>query len=134
MNFDIPILILARAGSKRIKNKNLSKINGKSIVCLAVEKSLKITSNVYVSSDSEEILNTCKILGAKTIKRPAEISGDHASSISGVVHFFQESGHNTVCLLQATCPLIKTEHIKSGISKYIEGDFDSVVSGTKEKI
>ena len=54
MNFDIPILILARAGSKRIKNKNLSKINGKSIVCLAVEKSLKITSNVYVSSDSEE--------------------------------------------------------------------------------
>lgn len=134
MKSDIPVLILARSGSKRVKNKNLALINNKPLVVIAVEKSLSVSEAVYVSSDSDVILDICESYGAKTIKRPIEISGDHASSISAVIHFFQKTEHNKVCLLQATCPLIQPVHIQNGLKKYSSGNFDSVVSATKEKI
>ena len=42
MTFDVPILILARGGSKRIKNKNIIDFCGKPLINHAIEKSLKI--------------------------------------------------------------------------------------------
>ena len=61
MTFDVPILILARGGSKRIKNKNIIDFCGKPLINHAIEKSLKITNNVYVRSDCEKILKISKM-------------------------------------------------------------------------
>ena len=46
-----------------------------------------IVEETWVSSDSDEILNISKKLGAKTIKRPKELSDDNASSESALIHF-----------------------------------------------
>ena len=56
-NINSVAIILARGGSKGIKNKNLQAINNKSLLEITVNqlrKKLKI--DIFVSSDSKEIL------------------------------------------------------------------------------
>ena len=82
----IDALILARGGSKGIPKKNILSFCGIPLVGWSVIQA-KMTpeiDNVYISSDSDEILNICKEYGANTIKRPDEISGDSAKSESAV--------------------------------------------------
>ena len=54
-------LIPARSGSTRIKNKNLKKINNKSILVNKIENCLKTNiGDVFVSTDSIKIANISK--------------------------------------------------------------------------
>ena len=55
-------IILARKGSKRIKNKNLKKIHGKSLTEITINfaKSLKFLTNIVLSTDDKKILNLAK--------------------------------------------------------------------------
>ena len=55
-------VIPARGNSRGIKNKNLLKINGKSLIEIAIEnakKSKKITKIIF-SSDSNKLINEAK--------------------------------------------------------------------------
>jgi CMP-N,N'-diacetyllegionaminic acid synthase len=65
-------IILARGGSKGIKDKNLKKINHKTLLFWSIEQSLKSKKikKTWVSSDSEKILKYAKSIGAETIKNP----------------------------------------------------------------
>ena len=54
---NILAIIPARGGSKGIKNKNLQKINGKSIVNISIEclKKVSYVDKIVVSTDSIKI-------------------------------------------------------------------------------
>ena len=56
------IMIPARAGSQRIPNKNLINLNGKPLIYYTINecKKVKKFADIYVSSDSDKILNYCK--------------------------------------------------------------------------
>ena len=71
------ILIPARGGSKRIPNKNIVQVNGHPLISYVIKTCLELTDEVYVSTDSEEIEEVARKYGAKTIKRPVELSTDH---------------------------------------------------------
>ena len=62
-------IILARGGSKGIKLKNLFKINKKPLIYWTIKRCLgsKKISSVWVSSDSEKILNYSYKVGAQII-------------------------------------------------------------------
>jgi CMP-N,N'-diacetyllegionaminic acid synthase len=79
---NIHSIILARGGSKGIKNKNLYKINGKPLVYWSILASLrsKKINYTWVSSDSKKILDFSKKMGAKILKRSKRNSSDAASS------------------------------------------------------
>ena len=55
-------IIPARKGSKSIKNKNLLKINNKTLIEIAINsaKKSKFLSDIVVTSDSLKILNLAK--------------------------------------------------------------------------
>ena len=55
-------IIPARERSSRLRNKNILKIKGKSLVQIALDKSLKIREfeKIIVSTDSRKILNLKK--------------------------------------------------------------------------
>ncbi len=73
----IVAIIPARGGSKGIKEKNLQKVNGRSLTEIAIRSAEKSTDvdEIYVSSDSEKILALAKKLGVK-----AHIRSDANSS------------------------------------------------------
>ena len=64
--------IFAREGSKRIPNKNLQKINNRSLLQITIDLAKKINEidEIFVSSDSKKILDVAKKNNIKMIKRP----------------------------------------------------------------
>ena len=69
--FKVIALIPAKKNSKGLKNKNLKKLNNISLVELSIieSKKSKLIDKIYLSSDSDKILNIGKNLKIDTIKR-----------------------------------------------------------------
>ena len=65
--YKIASVILARAGSKGLKSKNLALLDGKHLIFYAIEaaKSSKLIDRVFVSTDSNRIKNISKNYGAE---------------------------------------------------------------------
>ena len=69
----VTAVIPVRAGSRRLKNKNLRPFNGVTLLehkVLTLKQTPEVTK-IVVSSDSEEMLNIAKNHGVDTHKRPA---------------------------------------------------------------
>ncbi len=83
------VIIPARSGSKRIKNKNIKNFLGKPIIGRVIQN-LKKDKNiklVVVTSDSQKILKLSKKFGADIlIKRPKNLSNDFADTYSVIKH------------------------------------------------
>ena len=68
---------MARGGSKGLPGKNIIEFCGKPLIAWTIEHCHDGGIDlVYVSSDNDEILTIGENYGAKSIKRPYEISGD----------------------------------------------------------
>ena len=81
-------VLLARGGSKGISGKNLRRVGRNSLVArsvLAAREASRVAA-VYVSTDDAAIAREAAAFGARIIDRPADISGDTASSESGWLH------------------------------------------------
>jgi CMP-N-acetylneuraminic acid synthetase len=117
-------LIPARGGSKGISRKNLREINGIPLVghkILQAQKS--ICTEVWVTSEDSEILDTARIFGANVINRPKELATDEAGTDSVIIHAINSLRLNEkdiLVLLQPTSPLIKIESINQCINKLIK--------------
>ena len=73
------LIIPARGGSKRIKNKNIKKFNNKPIIFYSIEsaKKSKLFNKIHVSTDSRKISNVVKKKGIEVdFLRPKKISDD----------------------------------------------------------
>lgn len=81
-------VILARGGSKGVPGKNMALVGGVSLIGRAVRAGLQAASQaaVYVSTDDAGIAAQARLFGAHVIDRPADISGDTASSEAGWLH------------------------------------------------
>jgi N-acylneuraminate cytidylyltransferase len=122
--FSYVVVIPARGGSKSIKNKNLQKINGKSLIQISIEKfkGLDKISNIIVTSDCNEILEEAKIYGAVAWKRPKALSGDTAKSESALKDVLENcqiiNPTSDIIFHQCTSPLLKISSIKEALKKF----------------
>lgn len=137
---NVVCIIPARGGSKGIPGKNIKKINGKPLVCWSIQQALDsqlVNLGVYVSSDSQDILRIAEQAGAHPIIRPAELSGDTASSESALIHTLntiqQQHQVDLVVFLQCTSPIRKPGDIDKAIRCLLENEADSLLSVTKVK-
>ena len=110
------IIILARKGSRRLKNKNILLFNKKPLVCWTIEQAIRIkniTNNIIVSTDSLDILKYKKKYNdVKFVKRPKYLSTNSSTSFDAIKHIckkFKYSGN--IILLQPTSPLRRDEDI-----------------------
>ena len=138
--YKILAITLARGGSKGIKNKNIKKISGKPLIFYTIKEALKsnLISDYIVSTDSQDISNISKKLGAKVpFLRPKKYSTDKASSVSALKHavIWMENEHNIkydfVIELMCTNPLKTKSDIESVIKKLIKTKADSVIAVNK---
>ncbi len=101
-------LILARGGSKRIPGKNIRDLGGMPLIAWSIASAIHAhrVDAVVVSSDSDDILKVAAQHGAATIKRPAALCTDDASSYPSILHAIDklDGSFDWVCLLQPTSP------------------------------
>lgn len=128
----------ARGGSKGIKNKNLKKINNKSLIEITsnfIDK-CKIFDLKIISSDSEKILNLGKKLKFLTIKRPNRISKDHINDFQVINHVIKELirkklKFDYLVYLQPTAPFRKKNHFVKTLKKVIRENLNGAWSVSK---
>tara|TARA_B100001057_G_scaffold80535_1_gene75785 strand:- start:17068 stop:17760 length:693 start_codon:yes stop_codon:yes gene_type:complete len=131
-------IIIARGGSKGIPNKNIIDFCGKPLIAWTIDACLKggVTS-VWVSSDSEQILEISKVYGANVIKRPKEFAKDTSSSEDAWNHAIDylkikmKITPDWVIAPQVTSPLTEAKDISSAILKANYQNFDSYFSCCK---
>ena len=76
--------ILARQGSKKIKNKNLLKIKGLPLIAYSLSTALshRMIDEVYFSSDSKKYLKIAKKFGCKNLLlRNKKLAKDKSSDL-----------------------------------------------------
>ena len=134
-------IVPARAGSKGIKDKNITDLNGKPLIAYSIEAGLKSKhiNKVVVTTDGEEIAKVAKEYGADVpFLRPKHLATDTSKTIDAVTHCIDElknqgQKYDYVVLLQPTQPLRQAWHIDEAIELIIEKDEDALVSVSKVK-
>lgn len=128
-------VIPARGGSKGVLRKNLRRIGGIPLIQRAVRAAAaaELVDLVVVSTDDDEIAELSIAAGARVIRRPAEISGDTASSESAVLHALdalEDAGElvDVVVFIQATSPFIPSDRIDVAVDGVRSGRYDSMFS------
>jgi N-acylneuraminate cytidylyltransferase len=128
-------VIAARGGSKGIPNKNLIDLCGKPLLAWTVTQAAAArgVDVVAVSSDSDPILAAAEAAGAVGVRRPAEISGDLASSESAWLHALDAldarlGPFERVVALQATSPIREAGDIEGALETFEREGLDSLLS------
>lgn len=111
MHSHLPVVILARGGSKGIPNKNLKKIGRYNLVEWSIKcaQYSKNCNEIYLSSDSSNILDIADNFDyVKAHLRSERNSNDKARSVDAlreVINSFPGLGHHKyICLLEPTFP------------------------------
>ena len=119
-------LIPARKGSKEIKNKNLLKINKKTLIELAIVNAIKskYIDKIYLSSDSNKILNISNLFkNVFTHKRSKNSSNDKSTSKDVLKDFLSKNKKHfsqgiILVYLQPTSPMKNHHHIDNAIKLF----------------
>ena len=134
------ILIPARSGSKRVKNKNMKLLKRTPLLGWKIKSCLKSNiGNVEVSTDSRKIAKYAKKLGAKVpFLRSKKYSSSKASTMSCVLHLLRFYIKRKIILpkyigiFPATNPFLKSNTIKIAYRKLLKNKkINSILSFTK---
>ncbi|QDC70745.1 acylneuraminate cytidylyltransferase family protein [Candidatus Methylopumilus universalis] len=132
-------LIPARAGSKGVINKNFKKVGGKPLIFFTISEAKKVRSidQIYVSSDSIEIINYSVKMLVSSLLRPKKYSKDDSTAADVVKHFLGRLPERLRAIdpyliyLQPTSPLRKATHINQSITLVNKLNLNSLVSVKK---
>jgi CMP-N,N'-diacetyllegionaminic acid synthase len=131
-------VILARGGSKGIPYKNIMPFCGKPLIAWSIlqARGSERIDEVWVSSDSAEILAVAKDRGAVPLVRPDELATDTAEAEGGLLHIVDSwQARNgvppeRVVFLQATSPLRQVDDIDKAIAAFEREAADSLFSAS----
>lgn len=135
----ITAIIPVRAGSRRLKSKNIAPFAGTNLLIHKIEQLKKVReiTKIVVSSDSDVMLDMAKYSGADTHKRAIEYCDEQTKSFGEVVKHIAESVEGQH-ILWATCtsPLVTPPLYKKAIGEYFEclkKGYDSLAAFEKIK-
>lgn len=129
-------VIPARGGSKGIPKKNIRLMNGKPLISYSINnaKDSRYITDVFVTTDSNEIAEVAEEYGAEVIKRDESLSSDLVTLDPVVFHArncaekIKNKQYDVVITLQPTSPLLKTETLDNAIEYFINRNYDTVIS------
>ena len=119
-------LVPARAGSKRVPDKNIKPLLGKHLLGYTVEAAINCNQieSVYVNSDSEHYLEIGSQFGANTYLRPPHLATDNSSInevVEDFINFLFSHGeyYDAVLLLCPVYPIRTSTHLENIIESFL---------------
>ena len=131
----IVAIIPIKLKSKRLKNKNFKKINGRPLYKYLLDK-LKFTNfdEIYVDSNSSEIEEYCKLKNYKFIKRLPKLAHDNANGNDLLNYHSKIINADIYFQLFITAPLLKIQTINNCIEKIKKSKkYDSILTSKSVK-
>jgi|TARA_B100000378_G_scaffold28575_1_gene21695 CMP-N-acetylneuraminic acid synthetase len=128
-------IIPARGGSKGIPSKNIKLLGEKPLIAYTIESALEsnFLSKVILNSEDENILREGQKYPIENYRRPFQLAQDDTTSIAVIkeqLHNLLQEGENidAICLLQPTTPFRRKSLIDDAITKFKDGNNDSLIS------
>ncbi len=123
-------LIPARAGSKRVPNKNIRLLNGYPLLAYSVCSALDsgVFEKVIVSTDSAEYAEIARRYGADVTMRPPEFATDTSPDIEWLLHALGTLNPypKAFAILRPTSPFRKPETIRAAWAEFQKHECDSL--------
>lgn len=131
-NLKVLAIIPARAGSKRIPDKNTRLFNGKPLIEYTIDNALECgyVTDIIITSNDPKVKKIADERNINYRQRPEYLCKDESLSQTFIDDIFETYGNewDMSLLLQPTSPLRKVEHINRCIEMYVYGNFTSVIS------
>lgn len=129
-------LIPVRAGSRRIKNKNIQPFGDSNLLIHKIRQLKKVAEidKIIVSSDSDEMLQMAVDEGVDIHKRPLVYADEKTKSFSQMVEYVcSDIETDYICWTPCVCPLVDENIISQMIKKFkqeieFSEKYDSLVS------
>ncbi len=128
-------IVLARGCSKGIQRKNLVPVFGKPLIAWTIEaaQNAGFVRDVIVSTDSEEIAETARALGARVpVLRPGEFATDTSPAEASLHHALDRMCRSevpdAVLFPQVTSPVRRRDTLAGAWAQFEEGGYDSLFS------
>ena len=125
-------IIPARGGSKRLHRKNIYPVWGEPMLSWSIKaaKESKYISEVWVSTEDDEIKEIAKSYGAKIHERHPSLSGDKIYKMEAIRSAYEniDTEYDIVVSLQANSPEITAEILDDAIEVFITQDRNELMS------
>jgi len=127
-------IIAARSKSKRLKNKNILKINGKSLLEIVIKIAIKskIFDKVLVSTDSKKIAKIAQKSGAIVpFLRAKNLSGDKISILPVLKNILLKTASKEKKInffLYSTAILLRPNDLKKAYKKFLKTNSNFLIS------
>lgn len=133
--------IPVRGGSKSIPLKNIKPINGKPLVYWTAKAACEANcvDKVIIATDSKEIKDIVLSFGFPKLEvydRDPQNAQDTSSTESVMLEYIEKANlapKDKFILIQATSPLLKSEHVNEMYNTLQNSDADSIFSAVREK-
>lgn len=126
-------LVPARGGSKGIRHKNIVDVAGRPLLfhVLSAAKRCSQINRVFVSSEDPDILTLARDYKVGVVERPVELAQDNTPTEAVIEHFLHGRKCVNVVLIQPTSPLLSPQDLNVGITKFEQGEYDSMFSAVR---
>jgi len=139
----ILFLMVARGGSKGVPKKNLSTINGISLIGIRANTALSVNhfTRYIISTDDREIAEEAKKYKIEVpFIRPSYLAKDNSPTVDVVMHAVdwiekeEKQKYDAIFLAEPSSPFCRPEDILKAIDIYNKSTPDLVVSVVKNKV
>lgn len=114
--------IIARLGSKRLIHKNLMPFHGMPLIGWGIRilEGAKAVDEIVVSTESELIARVAHDFGARSIRRPDELSADNVPSVPVFQHIMQEVSGDVHVNFNINFPFCESAVVDDAVAKVQE--------------
>ena len=129
-NYKIIAMIPARLGSKRIPKKNIRYMMDKPLIQYPIDlaRNSERFDSIWINTESVELGEVCKKMGAQFHKRPMELASDSATNRDFVYEFLKKHDCDYVVMINPTSPVLRPETLSKFLEYVDNNRFDSIMS------
>ena len=135
---NIKVHIIAREGSKRVLRKNLRLLNGKPMVCFAIEAALASEflnkKNIFLNTECPDIAKIGREYGISIYDRDPELAKDDIVLDELTYDFAKHNPCEIVGMINPVCPLTTGQDIDLGIKQFLDDNCDSLITVREEQL
>lgn len=120
--FRVVALIPARGTSRRVRDKNMQRVAGRTLVQRAIDSvPPDLVTHIYVSSDDHRIGRHADANGARWLPRPAYLAGPRARVEDAIAYHLEQRDWDAFVLLNPTSPFRSVASVTKSIVALAEG-------------
>lgn len=126
-------VIPARAGSQRIKDKNIRPFLGQPVIKYTLDAVAGLFDEVIVTTDSDEIGSVAAANGAIYHKRPRGLAERDVPMFDAIAEVCDKHQPDTVCMAYACAPFINRDMVTIGLETSVTHPGDVVLAAYQSR-